>query len=1090
MFQPFHAGSVLILRSVQRTCSVEKVRDDLETVDASGATLAPVTPGTAKVTHADDYEQLIVIAPEHYVFSTELARGGMGRIVRAHDRRLGRDVAIKELLPGHDDVRFEREARITARLAHPAIVAIHEAGRWPSGEPFFAMKLVAGTSLDKRLAATKSFAERLALVPNVIAAVDALAYAHDERVIHRDLKPANILVGNYGETVVIDWGLAKDLRSTDADDMVVGPFRGGGEGETIAGAVMGTPAYMPPEQAEGDPVDERADVYALGALLYQVLAGQPPYVGKTTEAVLAAVLKGPPPSLAEVVAEAPIELVAIVDKAMARIPDDRFASARPMADELRRFQTGQLVTSHRYTAGELARRWLRRHRAPVAVGAIAFVALAVVGVASVAKIVAEQRRADREAADATARADRGTLERARALLDTDPTAAVATLADLGPGAPEWRAARTVIADARARGIARVLHGDGAPITDLAFSSDGAYLAAIAGSELIAWDLDTGVTSRLLGAGELGSPRTFAWSGHDVLHVDWAGRLGRWHPFAGGDDVVLPDVDHETVDLAPGGRYLATADNNEGEVLEIATGRRIPFGSEQALGWDRDGHTLLVFDRRAHEIRRVDLATGATQKFACPHEGIHSLVIAGPRVFAGGFDGAYVEGGVKWPTGETDDIAVLAGLPDGRLASAMSRAGSPHLGDQVDRTDEAIVTISDGSTDVVHLLGHRASVKALAVSPSGQLASGDNHGEVRIWTRTPIKFKHGHDRIPIAFSDVARTHLIVAHAETGAVIDLATGAASTIERTIGLAGPLPKEYVFPVGDDITLDEPHFAARAGHADRWITIDRRDHTWVWDAATGGRELCDDTGLAAISGDGNRVATFDNDRLHEWDARTGSGSDEKDHTSAAVIAIAPDGSQVAQANEMAQLFLYRGGTAHQVPLPKQVTDASALAFSGDGALLAAGFDTDIRILTVATGDMRLLRGHEGAILSVQFLDDGRLVSTSTDRTVRVWDVKATTSHVLRGHTAPVTSVDVVGDRALTIGSDHQVRLWDIPSEVGRPLFGHDAAPVFAGFTASGEVIAADTDGRLSRYRDDTPPGEAALRVWIAALTASQKSR
>jgi hypothetical protein len=101
------------------------------------------------------------------------------------------------------------------------------------------------------------------------------------------------------------------------------------------------------------------------------------------------------------------------------------------------------------------------------------------------------------------------------------------------------------------------------------------------------------------------------------------------------------------------------------------------------------------------------------------------------------------------------------------------------------------------------------------------------------------------------------------------------------------------------------------------------------------------------------------------------------------------------------------------------------------------------------------------------------------------VWDVAAGTSHVLRGHTAPVTTVDVEGDRAVTTSADHSVWLWDLPSEIGRPLFGHDAQPVFAGFTAGGGVIAVDADGRISRYRDDTPPGEAALRVWIAALTA-----
>ena len=129
MFQPFHAGSVLVLREVQRTCSVEEVRDDLETIDASGTTLAPVTPGTAKVTHGADYAELIVITPEHYVFGAELARGGMGRIVRARDRRLGRDVAIKELLPSP-----RRSAPVRARGAdHRAARSIPRSSRLRGG---------------------------------------------------------------------------------------------------------------------------------------------------------------------------------------------------------------------------------------------------------------------------------------------------------------------------------------------------------------------------------------------------------------------------------------------------------------------------------------------------------------------------------------------------------------------------------------------------------------------------------------------------------------------------------------------------------------------------------------------------------------------------------------------------------------------------------------------------------------------------------------------------------------------------------------------------------------------------------------------
>jgi hypothetical protein len=155
-----------------------------------------------------------------YAGEDEIARGGMGRIVAAEDRRLGRPVALKELIdPNEENItRFQREALITARLQHPGIVPVYEAGRWPTGEPFFAMKMVSGRPLDQVIAETKTLSERLALLPRLAAACDAMAYAHSQRIIHRDLKPGNVLIGDFGETVVIDWGLAKDLDSNDGFD--------------------------------------------------------------------------------------------------------------------------------------------------------------------------------------------------------------------------------------------------------------------------------------------------------------------------------------------------------------------------------------------------------------------------------------------------------------------------------------------------------------------------------------------------------------------------------------------------------------------------------------------------------------------------------------------------------------------------------------------------------------------------------------------------------------------------------------------------------------------------------------------------------
>jgi len=350
----------------------------------------------------EDYLDLAVGDPQRYVVGREIARGGMGRILAARDRRLGRPVAIKELLIGSNElrVRFEREARITAKLQHPSIVSLLEAGAWPGGEPFYVMKLVAGESLDKVIARSPTLDARLALLPNVIAAVDALAYAHSLRVIHRDLKPANVLVGEFGETVVIDWGLAKDLAATTGEpDVSVGPYRAA-SGQTQAGAVIGTPAYMPVEQALGEAVDERADVYALGAMLYHVLAGAPPYTGTTSDAILDSVIAGPPPPIDSRTEGVPPDLVTIVTKAMAHAAADRYPTAKQLADDLKKFQTGQLVGAHHYSTWQLLRRWARRHRTPIAVAAVAIVLLGTLGVVMVRRIVREQALTEQSRRDA------------------------------------------------------------------------------------------------------------------------------------------------------------------------------------------------------------------------------------------------------------------------------------------------------------------------------------------------------------------------------------------------------------------------------------------------------------------------------------------------------------------------------------------------------------------------------------------------------------------------------------------------------------------------------------------------------------------
>jgi serine/threonine protein kinase len=283
----------------------------------------------------------------------------MGRVFAGRDLRLRREVAIKVLLepvPGLV-VRFEREALLAARLQHPGIVPVHDCGFWPTGEPFLVMRLVLGRPLGRAIAEAETMADRLALLPHVVAVTDAIAYAHDQGVIHRDLKPSNVLVGAFGDTVVLDWGLAKDLRAEDPDGPPGGapvPRSPAPAGATEGGAVLGTPAYMAPEQAAGQPVDARADVYALGAILYHVLAGVPP------QPPPGAPPTAEPAPLAAFEPRTPPDLAAVVAKALARAPAARYPTAFELGEDLKRFQTAELVGARRYGPGTRLARWVQR----------------------------------------------------------------------------------------------------------------------------------------------------------------------------------------------------------------------------------------------------------------------------------------------------------------------------------------------------------------------------------------------------------------------------------------------------------------------------------------------------------------------------------------------------------------------------------------------------------------------------------------------------------------------------------------------------------------------------------------------------------
>ncbi len=422
--------------------------------------------------------ELAAVDPELYVRHHELGAGGMGRTYQAFERRLGRIVALKQIRtdtnadPGALELLFEREARLTARLQHPSIVAIYEAGRLGDA-PFYAMRLIEGEPLDRKIARGKTLGERLALVPHVLTCAHAIAYAHEHRVVHRDVKPANIVVGKFGEAIVIDWGVACDLDEPAAK---------------VRGHSVGTPAYMAPEQAAGEPADPGFDIHALGATLYHVLAGRPPFAD-LAEVIARGDARVTP--LDQLVSGVPRDLVAIVAKALAPDRAERYQTAAELAADLGAFQAGRLVAAYEYTARERLLRWLRRHRISVAIALVAAAVVAATAIVSVRRIVAAREVAQ-------ARADELVLGRARDLLASDPTASLAWLAQYPADGPDRGEAALIAAEASSLGVARhVLAGNTREVRDVALSPDGARIASAGADGCVwTWDADTGDGSAL------------------------------------------------------------------------------------------------------------------------------------------------------------------------------------------------------------------------------------------------------------------------------------------------------------------------------------------------------------------------------------------------------------------------------------------------------------------------------------------------------------------------------------------------------------------------------------------------------------------
>lgn len=993
-------------------------------VDIESDAQGPWTPETLSVVRPD----------QRYALAGEIERGGLGRILKAYDKRLGRQVVVKELLHNSSDSvkRFLREAKITAGLEHPSIVPVYDVGRWPDGIVFYSMKLVHGRSLEERIAATETFDERIALVPKLVAVAEAIAYAHNHGVIHRDLKPRNILVGSFGETLVIDWGLAKHLDDETADESSGGPFRIADPGLTAVGTIMGTPAFMAPEQARGEPVDARADVYALGSILYYMLSGSTPYDAEDGQSLIDCLLTGPPPPVIEREANIPPDLLAIIDKAMERNPADRYPSAKELAADLKRFQTGQLVGARQYSAVDLARRWLYRHRALVGLTAAAMFVLIAAGVVSVDRIARERDVARQKTAEvdqqrsravaakreAVERGNRLVLLQAQSQLAEDPTAALAWLKQYPLDGKDWPLLVEIAEKATTAGYASAVWTAAQPLTSTDLSADGAYAAVASREEGVrVYDIETGVVTAV--------PNYATYA----LAVR----------YTAGDRLAIAGAD----------RTIALWQRGDKAARELAQFK----GELSALAASPDGRRLVAASAEG-ELRAFDVVDGRSWPLA-GHRGPVRSAAFGPaseRLLSGGEDGQLrlwsLDDGTAAVLRSGAAISWVQWAPDGNSVFVGLRSGA---------VEQRAVT----GALVARFDGHRGPVVSGAMSPDGtQFATGSTDKTARVWSIADGTSQSVTFAGPVASIEYSPEGDLLALTGIDRTVRLLRGSG-TVKELRGHDGPVWRATfssdgkrlvtasedrtlrVWPItpdrGETVGQHAGPITAVATSADGWTVatggkdgslgvFDARKDSWQSPGPAATAAVRD---LVFLGFSSDLVALYATGEIEIWTRRAGTWSSERVGRvdGATMLASAPGSREVAVATSGGDVYRWdaRGGLR---AIASRGIEVVAARYSPNGDRLAiAWMDNTVSLFDGAGGETARLEGHGMRVRSMAFSPDGDVFATASyDGTVRLWR-GARTEAILQGHLGPVLHVlfSRAGDRIATAGVDGIVRLWDV---------------------------------------------------------------
>jgi eukaryotic-like serine/threonine-protein kinase len=1075
----------------------------------------------------------------------EIARGGLGRIYTARDLRLDRVVAIKELLQptSSNQRRFLREIEVTVGLEHPNIVAIHEAGRWPDGQPFYSMNYVRGSTLEDAIAECHTLEQRLSLLNHVINVAEAVAYAHDKGVVHRDLKPANVLVGRFGETVVIDWGLAKVTQEDDGDDS-----HDPTQHHTRAGAVVGTPPYMPPEQARGGGIGARADVYALGVILYQLLSGRTPFSDVPQERLLDAIQRQTPAPLSLLVPELAPDLLAIVDKAMAREEQDRYQSAREMVDELRRYSAGRLVAAYSYSATDLFLRFVRRHLAAVVtavVAALTLLALATYGFRTISDERDSARRHAEDAENARIRAETRTralvVAEALALTDSDPTEAVSRLKHLRELKGSAKGAISVAARAEELGVAEaVLTGAGNQLACAAFSPDGRWVAAAGESqEVLLWSLEGPESSKpfgpngpreLRGHTERISDCVFSPDGGSLASTGYDGQVILWS---------LEDATQRLLP-APGGTMRSLHFSTDGTRLSGASASGVTrqwwlsggtfrdlVGQEARrpiLDYHVDGGSLLTGPFQGTVRLWTPTQSGQGNLVDAPQELLGTTVakaVDADRILVGTERGTLHE----WhPRAQTTrllasvegaisdlDVAHRHGSPAAVVATmngdVFTLSFEPPNIDRVTRHGERVsaarldpsgryvasaswdktVHLVDLDTRAVRVLrGHRDVVSALAFSADGErLLSGSWDNTLRLW---PVR------QNPYAGRRVLRGHSVGVHAGrfSPSGTHVASGGHDDTVRLWNLA----------TGEQRVLSghtDHVYRVVYSHDGKYVASSSDDRTVrVW--STSGDEVrvlmghLADVEELAFSPNGSLLLSASEDGTARlWELR-GEGSLVLSHDRAVTnVAFSPAGERFVTASRSGQLRIYRVPASLSEPLqPEQTIDFGdepwAVDFGKSGDWFAAAdLAGRLDVRQFSSGKALDFPAVPRAVF-LRFSPDEKRIGIGTDDG-KLWccELENVECNLLQTGQSAIHTLAFTPDSTMlyAAGGSGLVYGWDVASGEHRIYQGH-RAPIFdLDISSDGSrVVTASADETLRIWPVLGLPRAKDLQQFLEALT------